>query len=196
MAADSITAVATCVVAIATLVGVIIASFGLQTWRAQLEGAAHFDLARRLLLAVYEVQEAVDNVRHPFLSSAEAVGGDNDVPWEITAYENRWSSVRAAMVRVQAATRETIVLWETPVTPLVETLSEQVGELFDVVAAIVDVKRNTADAERLTTEQQAVLYARGRDDAYSKGLRSTVGRFEHYVAPHLPQKRRHLVRLG
>jgi hypothetical protein len=194
MAADSITAIATCVVAVATLVGVAVASFGLQTWRAQLEGAAHFDLARCLLLAVYEVRDAIDNVRHPFLSSGEAAGGDNDTPWEITAYENRWSGVRAAMVRLQTATREATVLWESPVTPLVEHLSAQVGELFDAVAALVDIKRDAAHADPLTVEQRTVLYARGPEDSYNKGLRNTVAKFEHCVAPHLPQKRRHLRR--
>jgi hypothetical protein len=196
MAVDSITAIATCVVAVATVVAVAIAILGLRTWSAQLEGTAQFDLARRLLLAVYEVRDSIDNVRHPLLSSSEAADANPDIPWEITAYENRWSGVRAAMVQLQAATREAAVLWEKPVTPLVEPLSAQVGELFDAVATVVDIKRGAAHVEPLTTEQRSVLYSRGPEDAYNTRLRNTVEKFEHYVAPHLPQRRHRVPRVA
>lgn len=190
MTLESLTAIATCVVAVATVAGVAVASRGLRTWRAQLEGTAHFDLARRLLLAVYEVRDSIDNVRHPLLSSSEAAGADAQIPWEISAYEDRWSGVRATMVQLHAATREATVIWEQPVAPLVEQLSTQVGELFDAVATLVDNKRSAAHAEPLTAEQRNVLYSRGPEDAYSVRLRDTVEQFERYVAPHLPQKRK------
>jgi hypothetical protein len=190
MGVNSITAVATCVVAVATVAGVVIASLGLRTWRAQLEGTAHFDLARRLLLTVYELRDAIDNVRHPFLSSGEAAGGHPDTPWQIAAYENRWAGVRAAMVQLQAATREADVLWQKPVGPIVEHLATQVGDLFDAVSALADIERGVSDAVPLTKEQRAVLYSRGPEDGYKTKLQGTVKEFERYVAPHLPQRRR------
>jgi hypothetical protein len=190
MAVASITAVATCVIAVATVGGLLIAILGLRTWRAQLEGTAHFELARRLLLAVYELRDAINNVRSPFLSSAEAVDGDPDTPWQITAYENRWTGVRSAMVQVQAATREARVLWEKPADPILEHLSTQVGDLFDAVSAFADLHRGASHPAPLTAEQRAVLYSRGPEDAYNSKLQGIVEEFERYVAPHLPQRRR------
>jgi hypothetical protein len=48
---------------LATVTATIIAYAGLQTWKKQLRANAEYDLARRVLIAVYKVKDAVNNCR-------------------------------------------------------------------------------------------------------------------------------------
>jgi hypothetical protein len=52
--------------------GVLIAWSGLSTWKKQLHGVHEFDLARRILLSVYKIEDGVKNVRSPFLGINES----------------------------------------------------------------------------------------------------------------------------
>lgn len=51
--------------AVAALVGVTIAYRGLETWKRQLRGAAHFDSCRKFLLAVYRLRDEFASIRSP-----------------------------------------------------------------------------------------------------------------------------------
>jgi hypothetical protein len=182
MAVASITVIATCVVAVASVAGLLVAILGLQTWRTQLEGTAHFDLARRLLLAVYELRDAIDNVRHPFLSSGEAAGGDPDTPWQIAAYENRWTGVRAAMVQLQAATREADVCFGRSLWDRSSSICQlRSGDLFDAVSALADIERGASDAAPLTKEQRAVSHKRHSTLLTGIGWASPWSRLSRWV---------------
>lgn len=64
-----VTTVSTVVIAICAVAGVIIAALGLYTWRRELHGRAVYDLARRVLLAVHTVREAVRHFRQIFSQS-------------------------------------------------------------------------------------------------------------------------------
>jgi hypothetical protein len=59
----SITLAKDIVTILATVTATIIAYAGLQTWKKQLRANAEYDLARRALIAVYKVRDAVNNCR-------------------------------------------------------------------------------------------------------------------------------------
>jgi hypothetical protein len=53
-------------VGVATVVGAIIAGQGLKTWRHELRGHADFDLARRVMLCVYQFRNEFRSARSLF----------------------------------------------------------------------------------------------------------------------------------
>lgn len=185
MSADWITAVGTCVIAVATAVGVFIAARGLKAWRVQLEGSAHFDLARRLLLEVYRLRDALEGVRSPMMLRSEAAGADPDVPWEVSAYERRWQRVLDILAPLDVCIYESQILWGDETQKLMHELRSQMGKLNFAVSVSLQSKR--AD-EGLAQEQRDVLYGGMGDDAFSVALQAIVARFEAYVRPHLPRK--------
>jgi hypothetical protein len=173
------------IVAVTSLAGVAVASLGLSTWRKQLKGSAEYELAKRLLLQVYKLRDAIQYVRQPFLSSAEAQGAQGDVPWQITAYENRWKGVREALIELQAALLESEVLWGNTVSEITAKLNPHIGLLHEAVFAFAESKRDQRYATEFTSEHRTTLYARGPSDAYNTGLQAIIGEFECYVRPHL-----------
>jgi hypothetical protein len=175
------------VVAFSAVAGVVIAGYGLTTWRQQLKGTARFELARRLLLQVYRVRDGLEYVRHPILSATEAGDHDPEVPWEIAAYDNRWKRVRDAMVELDAATLECEVMWGQEIVGLRRELLSQVNKLFFAVEALMRSKKDPAFRES-ADKQIDILYWTGDDNDFSKELRHIVSKFEDYVKPHLQRK--------
>jgi hypothetical protein len=175
---------ATCLVAAATVVGVVIAGRGLRTWRAQLEGSAHFELARGLLLEVYRLRDAVESVRHPYLESSEATESDTGIPWEIAAYEARWQRVVEAETRLQVFIYEARILWGESITGIADELRGTVTSLYAVLMQYAeDVRNETHD---LSAKEREVLYSRGIDDGFRNRMTTAVEQFERFVRPHLP----------
>jgi hypothetical protein len=59
------------VTGISAIVVAITAVCGLQTWKKQIKGETEYDLARRMLISVYEVREAISEFRNPWQSGVE-----------------------------------------------------------------------------------------------------------------------------
>lgn len=186
MSADQITATATTVVAVATAAGVVIAKRGLKAWRVQLEGSAHFDLARRLLLEVYRLRDALEGVRTPLMLVNEAAGADPDVPWEISRYERRWQRVLDTLAPLNVCIYEAQILWGDEARNLMHELRSQIWTLNHALSTSLQSKR--AHSESLTQEQRDVLYGGMGDDVFSVELQALVAKFEEHVRPHLPRK--------
>jgi hypothetical protein len=56
---------------LASITAGIVAIIGLQTWKKQLKGKTEYELAQRLLMAVYKIRDAIYYVRNPFMSAGE-----------------------------------------------------------------------------------------------------------------------------
>jgi hypothetical protein len=187
MTAEAITSIASCVVAATGIAGATLAALGLKTWRAQLEGSARFDLARRLLVEVYQLRDALEYVRHPLMFVGEAAGGDPQTDWDIVAYERRWQRVTDVQGRLAVCVYECEVLWSEPITELARELRGHISDLSLAVSAFVREKQKGGAG--LSDKQTAILYGGMDDDTYRKELQSIVERIEIYVRPHLPRPR-------
>ena len=71
---------------LAALIGAGVAIVGLRAWQHQLKGKTEYELARRLLRAVYRVRDEIHNVRNPaimpgeFAVAIEEAGIESDDP--------------------------------------------------------------------------------------------------------------------
>jgi hypothetical protein len=55
----------------AAIVAAVVAVLGLRAWRRQLRGQTQYELARRLLRAVYRVRDEIQGVRNPVIMASE-----------------------------------------------------------------------------------------------------------------------------
>ena len=127
--------------AIAAIVGSSIAVIGLNTWKKQIKSRADYELAKALLVDIYELREAVSSVRNPFMLGEEQAVPDQDVKSAKSpehehavrlgyAYQKRWENVSAVTARMYARMNEAEVLWGPRVRQQFSKLMRVVNELW------------------------------------------------------------------
>ncbi|GIV46059.1 MAG: hypothetical protein KatS3mg036_0877 [Ignavibacterium sp.] len=93
------------------IIGASSAIIGLKTWRKQLKGNTEYQLARRLMIAVYKSRDYVKLVRNPFMDGGEISQAfkekNEDVPHHQDAkygvkvdravYSMRWNKLNEAL---------------------------------------------------------------------------------------------------
>lgn len=170
-------------------VAIVVAIIGLSTWRRQLKGTAEYDLTRRLMFTVYKLRDALEGVRDPFLSVAEGRDGPADAPWEVVAYDKRWSKVREALIELDVVSLECEVIWGNAVRELKTEIIGNVRTLSAAVTAYARIKLDKRSRRELTDLQEVTLYRVDEaDDKYSESLRKSVSDYENFVKPHLKRE--------
>lgn len=120
----------------------VIAIVGLQTWKKQLKGKTEYELARRLLRAVYKTRDAIRLVRTPFASASEIAASVNEAgiipdPQDPdyhnqnqgALYQRRWKKVLEAMAELDVEAFEAEVIWDKEIRDVLIPLRQQVGLL-------------------------------------------------------------------
>lgn len=79
---------------------------GLEKWRQELEGKAHFEMARALARATYRMRDEIQSFRSPFYSAQEFPEGytgsagitvDEETKAWAHIYRSRWAPVWSAL---------------------------------------------------------------------------------------------------
>lgn len=110
---------------VSPILGLVIATFGVFTWRLQLKGKTEYELSRRLLKAVYELREAIKVVRNPAIVPEEVVSAfrkkglsDEEINKKGgiafntgVVYESRWENISNALSTLEVEELEAEVLW-------------------------------------------------------------------------------------
>lgn len=102
------------IVTIAALtVGTIIAWLGLSTWKAQMNAKVDYDLARRVLIAVYTVRDAISSAR--LNSNVEAI--DNSANTK-EAHNQRINAALEPVSALEVELLETEAIWGNDINML------------------------------------------------------------------------------
>jgi hypothetical protein len=95
---------------IVTIVAAGVAAYvgfrGLQTWQRQLRGNAEYDLARRVLVAVYKVRDVINNCR---LLASELDSETMDITKQI--HESHFAKLDEAQASLDVELLETQAIW-------------------------------------------------------------------------------------
>lgn len=121
---ESISMLKDVVLMLSGVAGATIAFQGLTTWRRQLAGANDYELARRALMSLYLLRDAVKRCRDPYISPVEypqlPSGEGAGLRWseilargEIGAYAARWNGIEAARTALDGVLLEAEVLWSS-----------------------------------------------------------------------------------
>jgi hypothetical protein len=191
---------------VAALVAAWVAWKGLQAWRVQLHGKTEYDLARRVLRAVFKVRDQIAFVRHPFVAVGEtieayrAAGIDladvdllkDDKRATQLVYQKRWQPLAAAVSDLSVEILEAEVLWGRSSRDLEADLRKLVAELNTAVTLYHrDIHVQHGDAERAIKASErlenwsAIVYGGVSDDVFAKRVESVVDRLEAMLRPHL-----------
>ena len=129
-----------------TIILAVIAIIGLQTWKKQLQGKTEYELARRLLRAVYKTRDAIKLVRNPFASASEIAAAVKEAGIDLdlldpefhnqsqgALYQRRWKKIQEAISELDVEAFEAEVIWGKEVRDVLTPLRQQVGLLHSYV---------------------------------------------------------------
>ena len=189
-------------VGLAALVAAYVAWRGLKTWKEQLSGTTEYELARRVLRALYAHRDAISGVRHPFMSVEEMTVHDDagEMSREqvrhrglAKAYQARWDRVVAARSELAAELLEAEVLWGVELGSRFRAIDALERELFVAVGmyvsahdpAMSEMRREAL--ERRAAARRDVMFGNFDDgpDPYLSEYEAAVRGIEDYLRPHL-----------
>ncbi len=187
--------------ATASIVGSSVAVMGLTTWKKQIKSRTDYELAKALLIDVYELREAIDSVRNPFMIGEEQAAPDEDLKSAKSpkheqairiayAYQKRWESVGAVTAHMSARMNEAEVLWGPEVRQQFALLILVVNELWVTLRMYFDDIREEREyklSEKDLKKRNSIIYGVGdlSSDNYRKRLTEQIEKFESLVRPKL-----------
>jgi hypothetical protein len=195
------------VLTLCAITGTGFAVRGLNTWHRQLLGTADFDLARRLLRALYEWRDTIELTRLPVIWAEEMTpepGKDTEAKdkehqaGQKRAYERRWARVMKARTEIQVLSLEAEVLWGDGIKSDLRALSAIQGELVDAIGEHLRRKAATVPvppAERAREVERSIardriLYSWRADDEFAAAVGRAIAPLEDRLRPHLRGGRR------
>jgi hypothetical protein len=187
---------------IASMIAGIVAIVGLQTWRKQLKGKTEYELAQKLLTAVYKIRDSIYYVRNPFMSAGEISQAMKDANIEgnpldpkvnassmQAVYQQRWSRVQEAWNNIDVILLEAEALWGKDITELAKQLS---GCSADLRIHIQMYLRNLQNPKEVLPgkmeEIDNVVYGYTGDEdrnKFSAKLLESIHKFEEFLKPRL-----------
>lgn len=199
----------------AAAMGTMVAAFlGLSTWRAQLHGGSDFELARRLLAAVYRMRNAIQRARSPLISAFEYADRPgrppDESPFDVKlssedyaqVFERRYKPLDDARAELDALLLEAEALWGKAIAQPVTALRSITHELYGAVGQFVEEMKGGDDPSPWGKEERArrlalryrlreILFWRSTpEDLFAAELQSTVEKFEAIARNHLPRAER------
>ena len=187
-------------VGLAAVVTAIAAWSGVERWKKELQGKADFEVARSFIKATYQLRDAIEVCRSPWLAAAEFPDsyikseGLHSTKEEGQAmahvYGNRCDKVSKCIQEFDAATLEAEALWGGSIEEKAKALRKCVSELR---AAIESVIRDAysggqnfiSDPEFAEQINKIVTSAKGPENALTKKINSAISEIESNVRPHL-----------
>jgi hypothetical protein len=187
---------------IAAAIAILVSILGLRTWKKQLRGKTEYELARRLLRAIYRVRDAIQDVRHPFIweaemseateslkNNGESLHKDADVIPAV--YQMRWRKIQDAMSELSIEALEAEVLWgakkvKDTINPLRQCVTDLRVDLEDYLHYRHGTKGDLEPGE-LQRIRKVVFWRSDnpQKDEFTGKLYSAISQIEATVKPFL-----------
>lgn len=188
--------------AAAVIGGAFIAFAGLNAWKKQLRGQTDYDLARKLMKAVYRVRNEIELARDPFIMPAEtdaavkAAGlGEfekgNQAKQSEAVYAVRFQKVAAQYVELETEMLEAEATWGSEWTGVINDLEGCVKELRSAFQRFRSRHERPGNEPDKVNEIEEVVYSykdKSRDK-FAQKVDAAVRKFEDVARPHLGHKR-------
>lgn len=187
---------------VAPIIGLIIAALGVFTWRMQLKGKTQYELARRLLKAVYELREAIKVVRNPAIVPEEVVSAmkdkgfsDDEISNEVNpllfrqdlVYEKRWKGISNALSTLEVEALEAEVIWGEEIQDKAIRFKRCIYKLN------INLKRNfrqesssrNYDHDKMEKIEQ-IIWEGGEDsNPFDREINESIKEIEDFLRPYL-----------
>ena len=190
------------ILALAGIIGSVVAILGLSTWKRQLYGQTEYELAKRLLKSLYYLREVITDARHPFMLYST----EPDLPKEkleymskeekdwhsqVQAWEKRWEPIAKARADLDTNVLESEVYWGNEIKVKMEQVYRLQGELFRAIQEHM-LRTNPRDRDTNLTGKEikrlrAIMYGigdRSSDDFMDRFLKS-IEEVENILKPYI-----------
>lgn len=193
---QSISAIITSLAAVATI---IIAYFGLQTWKDQLRGKAEYELAKRLLVHIYQLREEISFVRNPWQVGKEfenamkenKIEGDRIYNPDIkertqeAIYGIRWKELSQPLTILLADKLEAEAVWGSDIVDLMNPIFEKVKQLHAAIGEYLNHLHYSVDGQPdLTLAYYSVMSDssdKNGEDTFSDELTKIIEDIQDYL---------------
>ncbi len=186
----------------ATTIAAVVAILGLKAWRAQLKGKTEYDLARRLLIAVYKIRNAIYTVRQPFKPAGEIYSALKDGGYEEkdildenrnvnirnidgrtvdkAVYVSRWKVVDEANAAFEVEYMEAEAMWGKEINDVLKDFIKCRTDLYIAIRLLIEI-------EKRDEENMAIIsgYQNDDKDEFGKRLTAEVNNIENYLRQYL-----------
>jgi len=188
---------------LAALTAAVIAIMGLQTWKKQLRGKTEYELAQRMLRAVYQFREALAWVRYWIMDETEMFQAVNeakieDSPTDMNktfarrrkaVYQKRWQKVLEASVELDSISLEAEAIWGQVAKESVKPLLECAGTLFATLIVYfehIENPQTNYSKEVKSRDHQIMFGVPGeKDNFFSNQITAAVRKIEDFLKPFL-----------
>lgn len=204
MAGPWVAAVKDVLLGLAAASAAIFAYLGLSAWQKELKGKSEYELAKRVLKAVYRVREAFKTVRHPAIYQYEYpeemrdfhghLKPEHDYEGTLRVYEKRLEKMDEAFKELEELHLEAQVEWGPEYQDVIVNLRRCRSELLLAIQQLLRRKKNPREAPTKAAElaeERSVLYHIGGDtdqDKFTPQIDAAIGEFEKWLRPHVRTK--------
>jgi hypothetical protein len=178
---DAIAVLKDIVTILGTATAAIVAVIGLQTWRKQIRGNAEYDLARRVLTAVYRVRDAIRNCRVPGVRRED--GGETHKKFhdlQISKLEEEQSKLDVELLEAEAIWGHEVDFYTAfiAIRTMVDAMRYDYNGYYSDLSDLYPEMREGVYGDKLF---RAVLGA----DEYDYKVLNAVEEVENYIRPKL-----------
>ena len=170
--------------ALFTFAGLVIAGFGLATWKKQIKGSKEFEAVHNLHFAMLKLREAIKHVRNPavwpsesqravkFIKERNPEKSDEELKKNEHAYvyEMRWQKIIDAYTEAESHLLAAEALWGHEIMDLTKPLNKKVREL--------NINLNQNFAPEMRTKDLIAIH----DVIYDKSSETTQDAFSAEVS--------------
>jgi len=193
--------------ALATITAAVIAILGLQTWKKQLKGKTEYDLASRLLRAIYKVRNSFIEARNPSPDYDEIIQAAKEakiedypnltsesfVRREQARYNIRLKKVRDAFVELDSISLEAEALWGQVVIENLRDLNQCAAKLnLNIQHYLRSLSESSTEYDRnAEREIETIIFDwpdNPNDNPFTNEINEAIKRVEIFLKPRLKLK--------
>lgn len=180
--------------------GVWVAWQGLKTWRRQLKGTSQFDVAKRLMLKVYQIRRDIEYCRESYRSIPVLTHYQDGKPIperEQERYSRNKEMLERYNVIVRTLSEIEFILFESeiildkkarnifkPIEDVCYLLRYSIDEYIIVCDPRYKDMSGSEDSSNQYRELLRVIFSKKNDDIQTK-INSTVAEFEKLIKPYI-----------
>lgn len=180
--------------------GVWVAWQGLKTWRRQLKGTSQFDVAKRLMLKVYQVRQDIEYCRESYRSIPVLTHYQDGKPIPESEQEryscnkemlDRYNVVARTLSEIEFILFESEIILDKnvrnifkPIEDVCYLLRYSIDEYIIVCDPRYKDMSGSEDSSNQYRELLRVIFSKKNDDIQTK-INSTVAEFEKLIEPYI-----------
>lgn len=189
---------------ISTVIVACVAWLGLQTWKKQLKGKTHYELARRLSRATLKVRDTINNLRNPAIFAFEESAALTKAGIAIdrhnhnyknekqkAVYDIRWGHVADAISELEIELLEAEALWGEKVTEKTKPLFDNIRTLYHSLSIYLGeldepvLTENYEYGLRIHGVIFDALFPPNTDNQFTSELKDSIKKIQDFLKPYL-----------